>query len=211
MVIGLGRFGSRLALELMNLGHDVLGVDASSVLVQRYGPSLTKAIEADTTRPEVLAQLDAASFNHVVVGIGDVEASILTVAELVTIGVRDVWAKAVTQPHRRILEKVGATHVVQPEDEMGRRIAHQVTGKVVDFIELDEGFALVEALVPEKLWGMTLYEAQVRANYGVTVVCIKPKGQTFTYAQPDTVLEQDAMLLVAGDTDSVEAFGREAP
>lgn len=211
MVIGLGRFGGRLALELMELGHQVLGVDASPTLVQRLSPSLTKTVEADTTRLEVLEQLDAASFNHVVVGIGDVEASILTVAELVALGVSDVWAKAVTTSHRRILEKVGATHVVQPEDEMGRRIAHQVTGKVVDYIELDEGFALVEARVPEKLWGKTLYEAQVRAEYGVTVVCIKPEGDSFTYAQPDTVLERGAMLLVAGDKDSVETFGEEAP
>ena len=96
LVIGLGRFGGRLALELIELGHDVVGVDEDPAIVQQYAPLLTKTLSADTTRPEVLAQLGATDFNHVVVAIGNVEASILTVAELVSMGVRDVWAKAAT-------------------------------------------------------------------------------------------------------------------
>lgn len=205
-MIGLGRFGGRLALELVTLGHDVLGVDVDPDIVQSYAPLLTKVISADTTRPEVLEQLGVTEFNHVVVGIGDVEASILTVAELVTLGVGDIWAKAVTESHKRILEKVGASHVVLPEHEMGRRIAHQVTGKVVDYIELDEGFALVETRVPRELWGRTLGESQVRARFGVTVVFVKPGGRSFTYATPDSRLDEDSLVLVAGDVAAVEAF-----
>jgi trk system potassium uptake protein len=206
LVIGLGRFGGRLALELVELGHDVLGVDVDERTVQRLAPFLTKAIAADTTNVEVLEQLRVTSFNHVVVGVGDVEASILTVAELVTLGVTDIWAKAVTESHRRILEKVGATHVVLPEHEMGRRVAHRVTGKVMDFIELDEAFALVETRIPTGLAGLTLREANLRAEHGVTVVCVKPAGGSFTYATPETVLDEGTLLLVAGDTDRVERF-----
>jgi trk system potassium uptake protein len=206
LVIGLGRFGGQLALELSRLGHDVVGVDASEQVVSEFSPHLTKAMVADTTRREVLEQLGADQFNHVVVGVGDVEASILTVSELKGMGVSDIWAKAVTDTHDRILRALGVVHVVQPEHEMGRRIAHQVTGKMVDYIEIDEGFALVESLVPEAFQGRTLSEAQVRARYDVTVVCIKPPGQSFTYVGPDTVLERGAIVLVAGDTASVEAF-----
>jgi trk system potassium uptake protein len=206
LVIGLGRFGGQLALELTELGHDVLGVDASESAVSEFSPYLAKAVVADTTRREVLEQLGADQFNHVVVGVGDVEASILTVTELKTLGVKDIWAKAVTDTHNRILTALGVLHVVQPEHEMGRRIAHQVTGKMVDYIELEEGFALVESLVPEALHGATLADAQVRARYDVTVVCIKPPGKPFTYVGPDTVLEKGAIVLVAGDTASVEAF-----
>ena len=209
LVIGLGRFGGRLALELMDLGHEVLGVDADPDIVQRFAPLLTKAMTADTTRPEVLEQLGAAQFNHVVVGVGDVEASILTVAELVDLGVRDVWAKAVTIAHKRILEKVGASHVVLPEHDMGRRIAHQVTGKVVDYIELEDGFALVETGVPPALWGKTLAEADVRATYGVTVVLVKAPGGTFAYATPDSLLAEGAVVLVSGDVKEVEAFAED--
>jgi trk system potassium uptake protein TrkA len=206
LVIGLGRFGGRLGMELMELGHEVLGVDADPAVVDRFVNRLTKVVVADTTRLEVLEQLGARDFNHVVVGIGDVEASILTVAELAALDVRDVWAKAVTTEHKRILEKVGATHVVLPEHEMGRRIAHQVTGKIMDYIELDAGFALVEARVPPEVVGRTLQEAQIRARWDVTVVCMKPEGGAFTYATPDSVLSAGSIVLVAGDTDKVEAF-----
>lgn len=206
LVIGLGRFGSRLALELMELGHEVLGVDADERIVDRYADHLTKAMVADTTRYEVLEQMGAVDFHHVVVGIGDVEASILTVAELVALGVRDVWAKALTESHRRILEKVGATRVVLPEHDMGRRIAHMITGKVAEYLELDPGYALVESRVPAALWGKTLAEADVRATYEVTVVLVKPPKGSFAYATADSLLEQGTMVLVAGSTTDVEAF-----
>ncbi len=206
LVIGLGRFGGSLARELAELGHDVLGVDASETVVAQLSPYLAKAVVGDTTRRQVLEQLGANDFDHVVVGVGDVEASILTVAELKNMGIDDVWAKAATTAHKRILEAIGVKHVVLAEHEMGRRIAHQVTGKVVDYIELDEGFALVESRVPADMWGKTLADAQVRATFNVTVVCIKPVGEGFTYATPDTILGAGAMVLVAGDKDSVKLF-----
>ena len=206
LVLGLGRFGGALAKELTALGHEVLGVDASEQVASEYSPHLARVIVADTTRPEVLQQLGATEFDHVVVAVGDIEANILTVAELDALGVRDVWAKAATDPHRRILEAVGAEHVIFPEHDMGRRVAHRVTGKMVDYIELDEGFALVETRVPRELWGTTLASGLVRSRFRVTVVCIKPPGEGFTYAEPETVLDRDAMVLVAGDIASVEAF-----
>jgi len=206
LVIGLGRFGGSLARELTELGHDVLGVDASEAVVAQLSPYLAKVVVGDTTRRQVLEQLGANDFDHVVVGVGDVEASILTVAELKNMGIDDVWAKAATTAHKRILEAIGVKHVVLAEHEMGRRVAHQVTGKVVDYIELDEGFALVESRVPADMWGKTLADAQVRAKFNVTVVCIKPVGEGFTYATPDTILGAGAMVLVAGDKDSVKLF-----
>lgn len=206
LVLGLGRFGSSLAAELTALGHSVFGVDAKEDAVAQCSPFLAKAVVADTTRVEVLRQLGAEDFDHVVVGVGDVEANILTAAELVNLGIGDIWAKAVTVSHKRILEALGVSRVVLPEHEMGRRIAHQVTGKVVDYIEIDEGFALVESRVPPELWGQTLADAHVRERHGVTVVCIKPPGEGFTYAQPDTILDPNALVLVAGDTNSVESF-----
>jgi trk system potassium uptake protein TrkA len=209
LVIGLGRFGGSLARELTELGHDVLGVDSSEAVVAQLSPYLAKAVVADTTRRQVLEQLGANDFDHVVVGVGDVEANILTVAELKNMGIDDVWAKAATTAHKRILEAIGVKHVVLPEHEMGRRIAHQVTGKMVDYIELEEGFALVESRVPADMWGQTLATAQVRSKFNVTVVCIKPVGEGFTYATPDTILGAGAMVLVAGDKESVQSFAEQ--
>jgi trk system potassium uptake protein TrkA len=120
--------------------------------------------------------------------------------------VPDIWAKAVTAPHGRILERVGAHHVVFPEHDMGRRVAHLVTGRMIEFVQLDEGFALVELRPPEQLVGRTLAGAQVRSRYGITVVCIKPEGGSFTYATPDTVPGPNDILVVAGETGRVGRF-----
>jgi trk system potassium uptake protein len=207
LVVGLGRFGSALAETLMTLGHQVLGVDADPRNVQQIADRLTHVVEADATDEEAMRQLGAGEFGRAVVGIGtDLEASILTTAVLAGLGVPDIWAKAVTVPHGRILERVGAHHVVFPEHDMGRRVAHLVTGRMIEFVQLDEGFALVELRPPEQIVGRTLGDSQVRKRYGITVVCIKPEGGSFTYATPDSIPGPNDILVVAGETDRAEAF-----
>jgi trk system potassium uptake protein TrkA len=209
LVVGLGRFGSALAETLVDLGHEVLGVDSDAENVQRNADLLTHVVEADGTDEEVMRQLGAGEFGRAVVGIGtDLEASVLTTSVLVDLGVPDIWAKAVTVPHGRILQRVGAHHVVFPEHDMGRRVAHLVTGRMIEFVQLDEGFALVELRPPAQIVGRSLADAQVRSRHKVTVVCIKPKGGSFTYATPETVPGPDDILVVAGETDRVEGFAK---
>lgn len=206
MVIGLGRFGGTLAATLVELGDTVLGVDVDASIVQDHANRLTKVVQADTSSREALEQLGALDFGFIVVGIGNLEASILTVTELLDLGCTDVWAKALTDAHAAILERIGAHHVIRPEQDMGRRIAHVVTGRVLDYIQLDPGFALVETHAPRSLHGQSLGDARVRERYGVTVVCIKPIGEGFTYVTAETVVREGDLLLVVGDTDQVEGF-----
>jgi trk/ktr system potassium uptake protein len=209
LVVGLGRFGTALAETLVDLGLEVLGVDADPVNVQRNADLLTHVVEADATDEEVMRQLGAGEFGRAVVGIGtDLEASVLATSVLAGLEVPDIWAKAITVPHGRILERVGAHHVVFPEHDMGRRVAHLVTGRMLEFVPLDEGFALVELKPPRQLVGRSLADAQVRSRHGVTVVCIKPAGGSFTYATPETVPGPDDILVVAGASDRVEGFSR---
>lgn len=181
LVVGLGRFGSALAETLMDLGFEVLGVDSDPRNVQHSADRLTHVVEADATDEEAMRQLGAADFGRVVVGIGtDLEASILTTALLSGFGVPDIWAKAITVAHGRILERVGAHHVVYPEHDMGRRVAHLLSGRMTEFVQLDEGFALVELRPPGQIVGRSLTDSQLRTRYGITVVCIKPEGGSFT-------------------------------
>lgn len=208
-MVGLGRFGGGVAAELMSLGFEVLGIDDDAERVQSVADHLTHVIQADTTNEETLRQLGAADFRIAVVGIGtDIEASILTTAALADIGVPRIWAKAVTSQHGRILERIGAHHVVFPEHDMGQRVAHLVGGRIIDWFQLDPDFAMVETAVPGELIGRSLGDVGVRARYGVTVVCIKPVGQGFTYATADTVPAEGDLLVVAGLTGSAEAFAQ---
>ena len=208
-MLGMGRFGSAVAIELGRLGFEVLAVDANPRNVQSYAQQVTHIVEADATNPEVLRQLGAADASHAVVGIGsDIEASILATAALDDLAVPNIWAKAVTKAHGRILERVGAHHVVYPEHDMGHRVAHLLGDRMLDWLQLDDDFALAETVVPNAIAGLTLMEAGVRAKYGVTVVCVKPAGQAFTYATPETVMAPGDVLVVAGPTEAAEAFAR---
>ena len=206
-MVGLGRFGGSVAAELVRLGFEVLGVDGDARRVQQHAELLTHVVQADTTDADALRQLGASDFQHAVVGIGtDIEASILTTAALDDLGVPSIWAKAVTTAHGRILERVGAHHVIFPEHEMGRRVAHLVGGRIIDWFQLDEDFAMVETIAPTEILGRSLGDIGVRARYGVTVVCVKPAGEGFTYATADTILEENDVLVVAGPTKRAEAF-----
>jgi len=207
LVLGLGRFGGAIAEALVDLGHEVLAVDYDHAIVQRYAGRLTHVVEADTTNEEALRQIGADEFGCAVVAIGtNIEASILTTSVLVDLGVSTIWAKAITRPHARILERVGATRVVLPEHEMGERVAHIVAGKALNYIEFEDGFALVETLPPREYVGKTLGEAGIRSEHGVTVVCVKRRGEDFTYATGETVVQEDDLLIVAGRTELAERF-----
>jgi trk system potassium uptake protein TrkA len=129
LVIGLGRFGTSVALSLVDLGHEVLAVDQDAEIVQRYANDFTHVVAADSTDSEALKQIGADQFSLAVVGIGThVEASVLTVLGLAELGIKEIWAKAISANHAKILTKVGATNVVRPESSMGERVAHLVTG-----------------------------------------------------------------------------------
>ncbi|MBP0446563.1 TrkA family potassium uptake protein [Roseomonas sp. SSH11] len=207
VVIGLGRFGSALAESLIHLGHEVLGIDEDAHLVQSWADRLTHVVQADATSTETLRRLGVHEFARAVVGIGsDLEASVLTVLALNELGVREIWAKANGSRHGRILERTGAHHVVYPEAAMGERVAHLVTGKMIDFIEFDDGFAIGKTRAPREAEGRTLAECALRSKYGVTVVGVKRPKTDFTYARPETTIRPGDLLIVSGPTKLVEAF-----
>ncbi|MCK8787213.1 TrkA family potassium uptake protein [Roseomonas sp. NAR14] len=207
VVIGLGRFGGAVARSLVRMGHEVLGIDEDPELVQRWADDLTHVVQADTTDADTLRRLGVPEFPHAVVGIGsNLEASVLTVLALSELGIAEIWAKALTVNHGRILERTGAHHVVYPEMAMGERVAHLVTGKMIDFIEFDDGFAIVKTRAPAEAAGRTLAESALRARYGITIVGVKRRGEDFTYAKPETRVEAGDLLIVSGPTRLVEAF-----
>jgi trk system potassium uptake protein TrkA len=207
VVIGLGRFGAAIADALNRLGHDVLAIERDPRIVQDWAGKLTHVVEADGTNIDALKQLGVQEFKIAVVGIGtSIESSVLATANLVDMGNKQVWAKAITPAHGRILQRIGAHRVVYPEADAGEKVAHLVSGKLLDYIEFDDGFAIVKMRPPLETQGFTLGQSQVRKKYGVTVVGVKSPGEDFTYAVPDTMVTRHDMLIVAGNTQLLERF-----
>jgi trk system potassium uptake protein TrkA len=189
------------------MGHEVLGVDQDLGRVQETADRLTHVLQADCTSPEALRQIGIADFKTAVIAIGnDIEASILTALAVIEAGVPTIWAKATNERHGKILKSIGVQNVVYPEARMGQMVAHILTGKMMDFVELDNDFAMVKTRVPAELVGLTLEQAQVRQRHGVTIVGIKRPEEVFTYAQPSTNVERDDLLIVLGETALVERF-----
>jgi trk system potassium uptake protein len=207
LVVGLGRFGGQVAASLVRLGHEVLAIDQDEQTVQRWSDRLTHVVQADSTDEEALRQLGVSDLEQAIVGIGtDIEASVLTVLALAEVGVREIWAKAITAKHGKILSAVGADHVIYPEAAMGERVAHLLASQMLDFIEFDDGYAIAKVQAPTEAIGRTLGDSKLRSKYGVTVVGVKMTGSDFTYARPETMVYGGALLIVAGKTPEVERF-----
>jgi trk system potassium uptake protein TrkA len=210
IVIGLGRFGSALSRALIDMGHEVLGLDLDPENVQEHTDALTHVAEVDTTNVRALRQLGVADATTVIVCIGaDIEASVLTTAAVSDFDVPNIWAKAMTEPHGRILSRVGAHNVVFPEAEMGARVAHLVTGQLLEYLALDDDFVLIEMVAPASIVGVPLGESNLRRDHRVTIVCHKPAGSGFTHADRETVLAPSDLIVMAGTRHHIEAFGDE--
>jgi len=207
LVIGLGRFGSATAEQLVKQGREVLAIERDPELVQKAAGKLTHVVQADATNIDALKQLGAQDFSAAVVGVGtSIESSVLIAVNLVDLGIEHLWVKAITPAHGKILTRIGANHVIYPEADAGQRAAHLVGGRMLDFIEFDDDFAIVKMYPPKETQGFTLRESNVRSKYGVTIVGVKSPGEDFTYAQADTKVSSRDMLIVSGHVDLLERF-----
>lgn len=206
LVIGLGRFGSAIATTLDRLGQDVLAVERNPELVAQWAGRIP-LVEADAANPDALEQLGAQDFGSAVVGVGSyLEASVLITGNLVDLGTPQIWAKAISAEHARILQRIGAHHVVLPEADAGARVAHLVSGKMLDYIEVEDGFTIVKMRPPRETQGFTIEQSKIRDRYGVTVIGVKSPGREFVYAEPTTRISANDLLIVSGHADLLERF-----
>ncbi|MEU5784954.1 potassium channel family protein [Micromonospora lupini] len=207
VVIGLGRFGCHLAGALTRMDREVLAIDRDPDQVQRFSTQLGRVVQADATEEGALRQLGVTGFGRAVVAIGaSVEASVLTVLALVELGLPQIWARATSQKHAKILSSVGAHHVIFPEAETGDRVAHLIVSRLLDFIEFDDDFAIATVRVPQSLVGRTLLDLRPDERYGVRVIGAKVPGERFRYASDDTELPQGGVLVVEGGIEQVQRF-----
>lgn len=203
-VIGLGRFGGSICRELMENGMEVLAMDKDEDRVNEFASIATQAVIADTTDESVLKSLGVRNFDHVIVAIGDdIQSSILTTLILKEVGVNHITVKAQNDYHEKVLRKIGADHVVHPERDMGKRIAHYiVSNNVLDYLELSDEYSIVEIKVNERLAGQTLLELDVRARYGINIVAIKRGTEiNVSPAAEDPFWKDDILIVIGADSD----------
>lgn len=208
IIVGLGRFGSSVAKTLDKAGENVLCVDTNPKLVQ-YWSNYFPCIEADFTESITLNEVGITDFATSVVAIGsDVEASILAAGNLLDSGINEVWAKATTNEHARILKRIGVHHVVNPEADAGEKVGHLVSGKLIDYIKVDDDFTIVKMRPPKDVQGFRLNESKIRSKYGVTVLGTKTPNEEIENATADTRILAGDVIVVGGSPELIERFAK---
>lgn len=214
VVLGLGVFGETIATELCRLGHDVLGVDKDERRVDRLAEAITHAVVADVTDERSLKELNIQQYDSAVVAIGrNVEASILATMQLRSLGIDEVWAKALTPQHHRILAKLGATRIVHPEYEMGLRVAQALNYPMVhNYMDVGHDEFVVELVVTEKLANRQMQEIISDADVQVEVLLLRRGQKNYTrpeFAPEGMVTAEEDRLVLLGKRSELKKIARE--
>ncbi|WP_122901465.1 TrkA family potassium uptake protein [Acinetobacter sp. B51(2017)] len=199
-VIGLGGFGAAVAEQLMQLNHDVLGIDNEKKLVDNLAESITHAVIADATDEHVLAELNIQNCDAAVVAIGeDIEASILCVLHLKNLGLKKIWVKANSKAHHMILTHLGVDKIIHPEEDMGIRVAQSLSYPMVSrYMALEDNHYLVRVEIKANMHGLRFYELMRHATDIRSI--LHKRGTSINYTiDPQLILQQGDMLVIAGE------------
>jgi trk system potassium uptake protein TrkA len=211
-VLGLGKFGAEVALQLAADGCEVLAVDREPELVDAVKDNVARAAIADVTERETLAALGLDAFDGAVIALGEsLEASILTCMNLKDLGCRNIIAKVVSPQHENILSKLGVTRVVYPERESARRLAkHLAFASVVDFVPLAPGYSVAEIAPGSELVGRSLGQSDLRRQYGVQVVAIRSliPEKWHLVPDPNMIIKDSDVLVVIGRDEDLKKIAR---
>ena len=206
LVIGLGRFGSSLALQLMEMGNEVMVMDDDEEKVNRIAPFVTQAKIGNCMDEEVIRSLGVENFDFSFVCISEEFQSSLEITSLLKeMGAPMVVAKADRDLHARLLKKIGADEVVFPERDMAHRAAMRFSvNGALEYIELSSGYAIFELRVPESWVGKTLAELNIRSRYNINIIGTKEDGAIRPMTSADYAFRLDDHVLVAGSKEDVK-------
>lgn len=205
-IIGLGKFGLALGRSLIDLGNEVVGVDQNPTHVKNAQDVLTQVYQTDATDPAALKQLDVASLDYVIVGVGqNLEASTLIALHLKELNAKNVWVKAVSEDHEKILYRIGVEYVVFPERSAAEELAHRLTiPGFIDLLPYWQGVVIHELTVT-KWQGKTLREIDMTNQYEVQCVAIRSSGSKDLNFVPkaDRILNEGDVLVIIGPEDAI--------
>lgn len=201
-VIGLGRFGGSIVMELSEMNVDVLVIDTDEARVNEYQDYYSEGIIGDSTDEAMLKSIGIDNYDNVIVAIGDnIQASILSTLILKDLGVKKVTTKAQNSYHGRVLEKIGADIVVHPERDMGRRIAHRlVSSSIVEYLEVSTNHSIIEYSANAKLENKRISDLNIREKFGISIIAINRDNDIIV--SPDSqisILGGDILILIGSD------------
>ena len=200
LLIGLGRFGRHIALQLNKLGHEVMAVDSNEERVNKILPIVTNAQIGDSTNTEFLKSLGIGNFDVCIVTIGgDFQNSLETTSLLKELGAKLVVSRAERDVQAKFLLRNGADEVVSPEKQVANWAAIRYTADHIrDYIEVDEAHAIFEVEVPEGWVGKSVGELDIRRKYSINIMATKENGKINMAVSPETVFTDKITLLVLG-------------
>ena len=203
-IVGLGRFGYALAVDLAQSGADIMVIDRDEEKVRELREYTENALVVNTLDKKSLMETGIQNCDVGIVCIGEhMESSILTKLNLVSLGVPQVIAKATSAEHGEILAKLGA-EVVYPERDMALRLANRLeTARVLDFIQLSESINISKRMVPEKFIGKTVLELNIRARFGLNIIAVENSGEVVDVVGPDYTFRAGDVMIISGSRDDL--------
>lgn len=208
VICGLGRFGISLATTLADAGYEVMVIDKSEEKIQEISALVTHAVQADTADMDTLKSLGIRNFDVAVVSIGkDIQSSIMTTLLLKELGISYVVAKASSDLHERVLRKIGADRIIQPEQDMGMRIAtNLISGNILDYIQLSSEYSIVEIPILEEWKNRMIKDLDARSKYGINIIAVQRHGHIDISPTPDYILTSDDVLVVLGYNKQLQSL-----
>ena len=208
-VIGMSSFGYYLCRHLAEAGVEVMAIDIDENRIDDVKPFVRKAVLADAKDKDTLIDLGLAELDVVVVTVGEpIDISILITLYLRELGVKEIVAKAISEDHGKILDRIGATQIIFPERDMAQRVAYVLRrSTLVDYVSLGDGYSIVEMATPNPWLGRRLAELDIRKKYNVLVIMIKDVLHDKVQLIPggDYVLKDSDVLVTVGRTDDLQS------
>ncbi len=203
-IVGLGRFGMALALELAKAGADLIVMDRDEEKVREMREYTENAFVVHNLDKKTLSETGIQNCDMAIVCIGEAMAtSILTTLNLVSLGIPAVMAKATSAEHGEILEKLGAK-VVYPDRDMAVRLANRLeASRMLDYIQLSEKLNISKLMAPEKITGKTVLQVNLRKNFNVNIIAVENDGNLNEMVGPDYVFRRGDILFVSGSRDGL--------
>ncbi len=212
-VIGLGKFGQSVALTLLEEGEEVIGIDSNEEVVKQLADRLTNAVAVDASNEKAITKLGIQDIDVAIVSVGsDFEASILITLLLKELGIKEIVVKANLEGQVKVLEKIGATRVIQPERDMGIRLAKSLASpRIIDHIDLSSDYSLLEMSPPEDFIGKSLGELNIRAKHGLNVIAVKHEGGGVDISpQAEHLIKKGDLLIVIGQNADIDKVKKKA-